>query len=343
MSDPQNILIIRLSSLGDIILASPLIRILRSKYPAAQIDLLVKPQYAEVMRSNPHLSTIIELSGDLAPLGARLCASRYDLLIDIHNSLRSRYLRWRAHPRAVRVVNKYALRRFLLVHFKWNLYRGVIPVAERYLAAGGNLLNDGLGLEVFLPDQVGAAVSARLSSTRLETADRVIGFAPTARHFTKRWPPERFVELGVQLARARKVKILLFGGRDEADYCGDIAQMINASLGSAVAESVAGKFSLLETAAAFDRCHLVVSNDTGLMHLAAARRRKVVAIFGSSVREFGFLPYGTEHTLLEAAGVACRPCSHVGRATCPKGHFRCMKEIQVAEVAAAAEQLLGRG
>jgi heptosyltransferase-2 len=342
MSDPQNILIIRLSSLGDILLASPLIRILRTRYPASQIDLLVKPEYAEIMRYNPHLSTIVECSGDLAALGTHLRASRYDCVIDIHNSLRSRYLRWKAHARSVRVFTKYAFRRFLLVSFKWNLYRSVVPVAERYLAAGGDLRNDGLGLEVFLPDEVTASVAALLSKSRLHSADLVVGVAPTARHFTKRWPQERFVELGATLARTRRAKILLFGGRDDADYCGDIAQMINAALGSDMAESVAGRFSLLETAAAFDRCHIVVSNDTGLMHLAAARRRKVVAIFGSSVEEFGFRPYGTEYILLEARGVECRPCSHIGRPRCPKGHFRCMKEITVAEVVAAAEELAGR-
>jgi ADP-heptose:LPS heptosyltransferase len=92
-----------------------------------------------------------------------------------------------------------------------------------------------------------------------------------------------------------------------------------------------------------DCCTLVMSNDTGLMHLAAARKRKVVAIFGSTVKQFGFFPYGTENLLVENAGLACRPCSHIGLQKCPEGHFRCMKDIQVDAVFAAAQQLLGPG
>jgi heptosyltransferase-2 len=137
-----------------------------------------------------------------------------------------------------------------------------------------------------------------------------------------------------------KAKVLLFGGKEEEEYCGDIAQMINASVGSSSAESLAGGISLLESAAAFDACDLVVTNDTGLMHVAAARKRKIVAIFGSTVREFGFFPSSTEHVVVERNGLDCRPCTHIGLSRCPEGHFRCMKEIDVHDVAVAVERLM---
>src|SRR5208337_4240649 len=134
MREPQNILIIRFSSLGDIVLASPLIRIVREKFPTAQIDFLTKSAYVDVLKFNPHLSSVIELKtsdrGELTTLSKSLRNERYDLVLDIHNSLRSRYLRRKIRPKKVNVLNKRAIRRFFLVHGKWNFYRTIVPVAE---------------------------------------------------------------------------------------------------------------------------------------------------------------------------------------------------------------------
>ena len=345
MSDPQNILIIRFSSLGDIILASPLIRVLREKFPAAHIDFLTKSEYTDAVRFNPHLSTVIELktSGfrELKTLGMRLRYERYDLILDIHNSLRSKYLRRKIKPKKSTVVNKRALRRFFLVHTKWNFYRRITPVAERYIetARTFGVTDDKKGLEIFLPDQTVASTQSAMSRLSLGRYEQVIGFVPTARHFTKRWPSDRFVEFGIQLSSRRHVKILIFGGKEDREYCNDLAQMINSRSGSAAAESFAGRFSLLETAAAFDFCHVVVSNDSGLMHLAAARKRSIVGIFGSTVREFGFFPYGTESIVVENKKIHCRPCTHIGLPKCPKGHFRCMNDIPLQEVLLAVDTL----
>ncbi|HEV8537491.1 MAG TPA: lipopolysaccharide heptosyltransferase II [Bacteroidota bacterium] len=343
----EKILIIRFSSIGDILLASPLIRILRSTYPDAKIDFLVKSEYAELVKYNEHLTSVLELRTsereELKLLKRKIRRERYTAIFDIHNSLRSRYLRIFSGAKYVRIVRKHALARFLLIHARKNLYPPpIVPVALRYLdtASTFGVEDDGNGLEVFIPDELCSSVSALLSKYRLEKHRLVAGFVPTSGHFTKRWLAEHYVELGITMARDERCKILIFGGREDVDYCGDIAQMINAQAGWTAAESFGGKFSLLETAAVFDRCHLVVSNDTGLMHLAAARKRKVVAIFGSTVREFGFYPYGTENIVVERENLYCRPCSHVGLANCPEGHFRCMKEIHSDQVLRAARTLL---
>ncbi|MBI3764982.1 MAG: glycosyltransferase family 9 protein [Ignavibacteriales bacterium] len=346
MHNFNNILIIRFGSLGDIILASPLIRVVRAAYPLAHINFLVKSQYAELLKCNPYLSSIIELktSGDeeLKNLKKSIQATRYDLILDIHNSLRSQRLRFFSHARRIRVVNKRVMRRFALVHLKRNYYKNLVSVADRYLETvrSFGIKDDGQGLEVFVPDETISSVRATMSKYKLEKYDIVIGLAPAAQHFTKRWPQERFVEFGVQAAKAWRIKILIFGSREERDYCGDIAQMINARAGSSLAESLAGTFSLLETAAALDFCTVVVSNDTGIMHLAAARKRKVVGIFGSTVRELGFFPYGTRSVVVENKGLGCRPCSHIGLDHCPEGHFRCMLDIHAGEVVSAMENML---
>lgn len=341
----NKILIIRFSSIGDIILASPLIRALRAAHPDALIDFLVKSEYAELVRYNPHLSSIIELKTsekeELKQLKLKIRSEHYDVIFDIHNSLRSRYLRKFSGAKHTSVVNKRLIARFARVNLKRNIYSKVISVADRYFetASAYGVRDDGKGLEIFIPDDTVSAVRALMSKYNLSRYERVVGFAPSAKHFTKRWPTERFVELGITISKQHMAKILIFGGKDDADYCGDIAHMINADLGSSAAESIAGNFSLLETAAALDSCNVVVSNDTGLMHLAAARKRDVVAVFGSTVREFGFFPYGTRSIVVENESLPCRPCSHIGLAACPEGHFKCMKDITAGRVYAAVEEL----
>ena len=338
----------RLSSFGDIVLSSPLIRVLRSLYPEALIDFLVKSEFAELVKFNPHLSAVYELKtsdmSELRSLKSRIRQERYDVILDIHNSLRSRYLRIFSRSSRTGVINKRAVARFILVNLKRNFYKRTVPVPVRYIETAACLgaADDGQGLEIFLPDDTLTMVRSMMTKYGLGQYGHVVGIAPAARHFTKRWPQDRFVDLGVLLARTRSVKLLLFGGREDADHCGDIAQMINAELKSNAAESLAGKLSLLETAAALDECSVVVTNDTGIMHLAAARKRRIVAIFGSTVKEFGFFPYGTENAVLETKGLYCRPCSHIGLDRCPEGHFRCMGDIQSADVLGAVEGMLTR-
>ena len=344
----NKILLIRFSSMGDIILTSPLIRMLRTSYPTAQVDFMVKREYAELLKCNPHLTSLIELRSpdrhELKALRDRVRQERYDAIIDLHNSLRSRYIRMFSGARSVRVVNKRLAERDFLVRFKFNFYRGVVPVAERYLETVRKLgvRDDGGGLEIHVPEEILQSVGALMGKYKIERYTRVLGMAPMARHFTKRWLPERFVEFGVRYVKETGAKILILGSKEETEVCGDIAQMINAGAGANAADSLAGKISLIETAAVLDYCTLVLSNDTGIMHLAAARQRQVIAIFGSTVREFGFFPYRTSSIVLERAGLSCRPCSHIGLAKCPKGHFRCMKEIGVDEVLAATRALSSR-
>ncbi len=151
---------------------------------------------------------------------------------------------------------------------------------------------------------------------------------------------ERFVKLGIALSTEERVKIVLFGSQEEAEYCADLAHLINSGASSHCAESLAGRLSLSETAAAAGLCALFVSNDTGLMHMAAARGVPMAAIFGSTVREFGFFPQGERSVVVENKGLECRPCSHIGRSECPKQHFRCMNDITVDAVLAEARKLL---
>jgi len=131
--------------------------------------------------------------------------------------------------------------------------------------------------------------------------------------------------------------VLLFGAREEEDLCAAVAEGIRALHPGGRTVNLAGRLSLLETAAAMDRCALVVANDTGLMHIAAARGVPLAAVFGPTVRQFGFFPRGARAAVVEHPGLDCRPCTHIGLPRCPEGHFRCMNEITAEVVAQAAE------
>jgi len=339
MSAPKKILIIRFSSLGDIILATPLLRVLHIRFPSSRIDFVVRKEYAELIRNNKNLHYLYEFDArtgmtGLHKLKIQLRAEHYDLVIDIHNSLRSRYLRWMLGVNEVVVLSKHLFARTILIQLKKNFYHRVISVADRYIepVQQFGIENDGQGLELAIPEEIRAQTAAKMKSMEIQPLKRMIGFCPSAKHATKCWPQDRFKELGVKLSKELNATILLFGGMQDKEKCSAIAQEINLSGGEGSARDLSGELSILESAVAMEACDLIVTNDTGLMHVASAMKKKVVAIFGPTVREFGFFPVGKDQVVLERLNLSCRPCSHIGGKSCPEGHFRCMKEIQVEEV-----------
>jgi ADP-heptose:LPS heptosyltransferase len=167
-----------------------------------------------------------------------------------------------------------------------------------------------------------------------------LGICPSARHATKMWQPERFAAAAGTLGGSFGLPVLLFGSPGERQRCEAIAAAIRTQTPGLAVSVLAGECSLLETAAAMDSCALVMTNDSGLMHIAAARKRKIVALFGSTVRQFGFFPFGTKAQVVERPDLDCRPCTHIGRERCPRGHFRCMNDISVHQLVQTASELL---
>jgi lipopolysaccharide heptosyltransferase II len=339
-------LIIRFSSVGDIVLSTPLIRALRRRFPHGQLDFLARSEYAELLRDNPNLTTVHEFPeggslDDIQRLRAAIVAAGYDLILDIHGSLRSRIL-CRGLKNVVR-VRKRVFPRFLLVHFKVDLYRffgGAPGVADRYLETAGLLADDdGEGPELF-PSPAAFVRTKEFLGGLAERVGIAIGICPSARHATKIWPAERFAAVAATVGKNHAAEIILFGSSAEAGRCLEITDAIHALDPGVSVLDLSGKLSLMETAAAMDRCDVIVTNDSGLMHIAGARKRKIVALFGSTVRQFGFFPPPARSIVLEQHGLRCRPCTHIGRAACPLGHFRCMMEITEARAVAAVNALL---
>src|SRR5512143_1469144 len=264
-------LIIRLSSVGDIVLSTPLIRGLRRHLPQAEIHYLVRSDYADLLRGNPHLSRLIEFPrggtlDDLARLRAGIRGERYDCIVDIHGSLRSRIL-CRGLRNVVR-IRKRALARFLLVHGKWDVYPlfgGSPPVSERYFETlePWNITDDGEGPELFPSAEARSRAESVLLPLLRRAPGNLVGFCPSARHHTKMWPPERFAECAATVGTRHHAGIVIFGSAGETERCAGMAKQLAASAPSVPVLNAAGMLSLPETAAAMDHCKVIVTNDSG--------------------------------------------------------------------------------
>lgn len=330
-------LVMRFSSAGDIILTSLFVRALRRRYPDAEIHYLTKQAFAPLVEHSPYLNRVITIANDagmrdLAKLKSEMIRQNggdYDIVFDLHNSLRSRYMR-AGLGKELAIFHKPTFKKWLLVKRKINRLRPVVPIPERYLKVGERygLVNDGEGLDLF--------IGGTLSPIVPQDGNLTVALAPGAKHATKRWLAENFAALGTMLSGDYGARIVLLGSAAERELCAGIDSSI---AGESI--NLAGQTTLLETAAVVDSCDLVVANDSALAHVAAARKRPVISIFGSTVQEFGFTPYGTRSVIVERAGLYCRPCTTIGRESCPEGHFRCMREISVGDVLEASRGLVG--
>jgi lipopolysaccharide heptosyltransferase II len=343
-------LVIRLSSVGDIVLTSPLLRALRARFPDTTIDVLVKSSYVGLVRHNPHVTRVIEFPDrgtliDALAVRQEILERPYDLVVDAHDSLRSRVLT--AGMRNVVRINKRKIPRTFLVHGKVDLYArfgGSPDVPARCIEPVAHLgvTDDGLPPEVFFPPEMSETVAVMLEGEGIPRDARVLGLCPSSRHINKRWPAERYAEAAAQIAGALNVPVVIFGSAEERTQSVGIVELIRRLSPAVKVANLAGWLTLAETAAAIDRCAVVITNDTGLMHIASARSRPLVAIFGPTVKQFGFFPRGGASRVLETQGLACRPCTHIGLPYCPQKHFTCMNSITVASVVREALALTGR-
>jgi len=341
---PKKILIIRMSSIGDVLLTTPVIRLLRNQFPNSQIDFVIKNQFADLLKYHPGINHLFRYDknkggNSLKTIKQEIRNQRYDLIVDLHKNFRSYYLTSGSGSREIIRYKKGVIQRFFLVKFKLNLYRAIVPIYQRYL----NCLNrfkiayDGSGLEIFFDPGTETGVSEKYSEFLNNSAGVTIGIAPGAKHATKQWTAEGFSSVINFMIQNRNARIILFGSGD----AGEIVKSFSVQKPQLVLNTI-GELSLLETAALMNHCNLVLTNDSGLLHLASALNKKVVAIFGSTTEELGFFPYLTDHIVVQNYNLKCRPCSHIGRDRCPKRHFKCMKEITGEKVIEAIKELLGK-
>ncbi len=339
--NPERILIIRLSSIGDIVLTSPLLRIIKSSFPGATIDFAVKKQYTALIAENPHIDTLLPLDtadgmAGLRTLKKKIRATHYDLILDVHRNIRSFYLRCAAGADKTLIYRKMRWPRFLLIHTGWNVYKEHLPVYRRYLRclAGYGMHDDGVGLELYLDPIAQHRVDTRLKQHGFPGIGLNVAIAPGAGFATKRWLPERFAELADRVAEEYNATLLLLGDAGDRAIAAEVVAAAQHPIVNA-----AGWFSLAESAAALNRCDALICNDTGLMHMACALDKKVVAVFGPTTEELGFFPVGN-HCRVVQYSLDCRPCTHIGSKKCPKGHFKCMNLIETKTVMKELKHLI---
>ena len=334
-ASPPRILVVRLSSLGDIILTTPLLRALRTRHPQAFVSYLTKEAYVSLLEHNPRVNEVIGFDprGPLRPLARLLRSRRFTHHLDLHGSLRSRALRflvpgrWHGYP-------KHRVARSILIRARRNVYRDRRPVAERYFDAahGLDVQPDGGPADVFIPRTAVDRARAFLSEHSLGGPRTLVAVAPGAAHATKRWPVPHWQRLVGDLTR-HGYDVVVVGGAAERELGEAVA-----AAGGERAASAAGRFDPIGSAAVVRESRCAVSGDTGVMHLATAVGVPVVALFGPTVGAFGFLPYRTRATVLEE-DLPCRPCSPMGGPRCPLGHHRCLVDIAPERVLDAVRRL----
>jgi len=346
----MKILIIRFSSIGDIVLTTPIIRCVRKQIPNAEIHFLCKQEYENVIETNPYITQIHFFNKKNPHFWKELQGEKFDYIIDLQNNHRSRKL-----CRKLKVPHahfpKLNVKKWLLVNFKINKLPN-IHVVDRYFAAtkqlpiktlrhaelvsaspcfqeiagqarndGGVVKNDGQGLDFFILNK---------DYEKIKTYDippNFVTIAMGSQHKTKQLPFPMLVEICKRISQ----RIVLLGGKNDVESANELCLQVGKKT-----LNLCGQLTLRESAACIDLSKILLTGDTGLMHIAAALNKPIVSVWGNTVPAFGMYPYMPQHPgyyhIIENENLRCRPCSKLGFEKCPKKHFKCMNEIDIKRI-----------
>ncbi len=309
-------------------LTTPVIRCLKEQVEDAEIHYATKKAFLPLLRANPYIDKIHVLEDNLHALIQELKIEEYDYVIDLHRSLRSQWIKSRLRIMSF-TLHKINFARFLMIRFKINR----LPdkhIVDRYLDTVRvfNVRNDGKGLDHFIPKEDEVSLSGLPESFR----EGYIALVAGAQHGTKQMPPEKMVDI----CRRLELPLILLGGkREEA-----LGRQIDEQTGDNVLNAC-GKYNINQSASLIRQSRLVITHDTGLMHIAAAFKKKILSVWGHTIPEFGMYPYQPDPAskIFEVKGLSCRPCTKIGKEKCPKDHFRCINDIDNDAIVLAARQL----
>ena len=310
----MKILVVRFSSMGDIIYTTPVVRCLKMQLPDAEVHFLTKPAFKYIYDNNPHLDKLLLLKPTLAETIEEIKAEKYDYLIDLHNNLRTSMIKLRTGIKSS-VYKKQRIRKWLSLKFNLKLVPPV-HLVERYLKAVKFLgvKNDGKPIDYYIKDE--HDLTKLLPASHHES---FVAFIIGATHFTKRMPNEKIISI------CRKIKspIVLLGGNDVKENGNIIADAVGADIYNAC-----GITSLDESVYLVSKAKRVLGFDTGLTHIAEAFDKPIGSIWGGTAPELlGVQPYMVKNAEVIGINLPCRPCSKFGLEKCPLGHFKCMNKI----------------
>ncbi|MEM9338067.1 MAG: glycosyltransferase family 9 protein [Bacteroidota bacterium] len=325
----MKILIIRFSSIGDIVLTTPVVRNLKIQRDAI-VHYVTKQAYRSILSSNPYIDKIHVLNGSLGSLITELRKENFDVIIDLHNNLRSRIIKARLRKKSF-TFHKLNLKKWIFVNFKINLLPNV-HIVDRYMQTVQPLgvKMDNLGLDYFIPEKDEIEDEWLPETHKSGFAVFVVG----AKFKTKRLPVKRMIELCDRINKP----IVLVGGKEDQEVAEEITAFFEPGSQEVEKEmevlnkktvifNACGKFSLNQSASIISKANWVFTHDTGMMHVAAAFKKYVFSIWGNTTPLFGMFPYRTQFIIFENNKIGCRPCSKIGFEKCPKGHFKCMNDL----------------
>lgn len=325
----NKILVIRFSSIGDILLTTPVLRCLHRQL-GAEVHVLTKAAFMELLQHNPHVKKVHAFEKLNPGWPGTLRSEDYDAVVDLQKNLRSFRVSLALRKQTYR-LKKLNFRKWLLVNFKWDTLPRV-SIVQRCLetVAPLGVKDDGQGLDFYFPEDK--------PLLPVSLPQRYTVFAIGAAHQTKRIPFGKMVDI----LREVQGEVVLIGGPSEKAE----GEALAAALPGGRVKNLCGGLSLTQSAEVIRQAQVVLTPDTGMMHLAAALQKNIVSVWGNTVPAFGMFPYyGTKtkrSIIFEVEGLPCRPCSKIGHKSCPKGHFHCMALQPAKLIAEAVNDMLNQ-
>ncbi len=349
----KKILILRFSSIGDIVLTTPVIRCLKMQFPSVhneelELHYATKASFATVLKHNPYLDKVhlLQKEQSLSDFISILKQENFDIIIDLHKNLRTSIIKLRLSAKSY-TFEKLNIEKWMYV----NLKKNKMPnrhIVERYMdtikplgitleedekqSDDQNKSKEVTGLDYFL------GVEDHFEHNWLPKSHQegYIAFAIGGAHNTKKLPLKRMIELCDRINKP----IVLLGGKEDIKNGQAIFDFFEKDRDTFESQEAieklgkktrifdgCGKLTLGQSASLLKQSKVVFTHDTGLMHIAAAFKKKIYSIWGNTTPSFGMYPYKTEFVIFENNKINCRPCSKIGFKTCPKGHFKCMNGI----------------
>ena len=323
------ILIVRFSSIGDIVLTSPVIRNIKNQmHGGVELHYLTKKQYKPLLENNPYISKIHTIERSTNEILAELIKEEFDYLIDLHKNIRSSIFK-----RKLKILSftfdKLNFKKWLLVNFGINKLPK-IHIVDRYMEAVKpfGIINDQKGLDYFIGE------NNIVSMLQLPETHRngFIGFAIGAQHERKKLPIDKIIFICKEI----NLPIVLLGGKEDEENGEKIKQQIGENIYNAC-----GKFSINQSASLVQQSKMMVAHDTGLMHIAAAFKKIIISVWGATVPDFGMYPYlpDDRSIMVQATHLTKRPCSKLGD-SCKYKYCRCVEEIDENIIITKARQIM---
>lgn len=318
----MKILIVRFSSIGDIVLTTPIIRCLKQQLKDVEIHYLTKENFKSVLESNPYIDVLHTIKSDISEAIPALKKENFDYVIDLHRNIRTLKLKLKLGVKSYS-YNKLNWEKFLITTFKINK----LPtkhIVNRYFETVERLgvINDNNGLDYFIntKDQVNIAETLPANFINGYNA-LVVGGS----YFTKQIPINKLNEICLK----SNLPLVLLGGKEDFNIAENV---FNTHQLKTI--NFCGKLNLNQSASMINQSVKVITSDTGLMHIAAAYKKDIISVWGNTIPEFGMGPYlaGEQSQIVEVKNLSCRPCSKLGYKKCPKGHFKCMNEIDFSNI-----------